>query len=149
MRVVPKEVATDHSVFASQTTDDHHATAGGASFSINSQSIGAGLSYNLDVALDRSGCRVLRAVLRGKINVELQGHEGCYVIGTSSSVESASIGIRAYPGGLQSYVGGYSRLHGDGYLSHGETFGNSIVLEDAYINGSDARLTLNYSVPCV
>lgn len=139
MRVSGNDVVTDHDLFSGQSANDHHALVASARFVVNAYAIGPASSYVLAVALGHSGCQVLKAVLRGSRSVDVQGHGGVFVLGTATQTESCSIGIEPYPSGTQSYMGGYSRLHGDSYLSVGGMFGNSISLVDAYISGSDAR----------
>lgn len=131
-------MVTDHSLLSGQTPADHHQIVASKRFAINSQAIGAGATYNLLVALGQSGNQVLRAMLHGPLSVALQGYAGCFVIGTATPLESASIGMMPYPTGVSSYMGGYSRLHGDSYLSEVGMFGPNIRLMDAYINGTDA-----------
>lgn len=137
MRPSAHIVVTDHDMLQGVGPDDHHARPAGARFTINSQAIAGSSTYSLTVALAQTGCQLLRAILRGPISVDTQGHVGVFVLGTAVVQESSSIGIRPYPGGTQSYMGGYSRLHGDGYLSH-TSFGTGIRLNDAYISGSNA-----------
>lgn len=139
MRPSSRIIVTDHDLFTGQGPDDHHARVASARFIVNSQPISGLSSYTLDVALGQSGCQVMRAVLRGSRSVDIQGHGGVFVVGTATPLESGSIGIEPYPSGTQSYMGGYSRLHGDGYLSGVSMFGSGIQLLDAYINGSNAR----------
>jgi len=78
--------------------------------------------------------------LRGTPNVDIQGHCGAWFVAGDTSQECSAFSLRPYPSGTQSYIGGYSRLHGDSYLSN-KSFGqNSIVLRDAYIDGDEAVL---------
>jgi len=139
--VRPAAIATvtDHDQVRDVSPADHHAPVASARFVVNSQPIAGSSSYVLAVPLGRSGCQVIRAVLRGSRSVDIQGHGGCFVVGTATALQSGSIGIEPYPSGTQSYMGGYSRLHGDGYLSGSGMFGTGIRLLDAYISGSDAR----------
>lgn len=137
MRLAEHDVLTDHALLADVGPDDHHAQAAAARVLVNSQTIGPG-SYSLRVDLGRTGCRVLRAVLRGTINVDIQGHTGVFVLGTATAAQSCSFGLAPYPSGSQSYMGGYSRLHGDGYLSLLDFGQGAIRLQDAYLDGSDA-----------
>lgn len=142
MRLVGHDVATDHALLADVGAGDHHAQAAGQRFAINGQSIGPG-SYSLRVALGHTGCQVLRAIMRGPITVGVQGHTGVFVVGTATAAQSCAIGIRPYPGGLQAYMGGYSRLHGDSFLSYADFGQGTIRLQDAYIDGSDAVMVFH------
>lgn len=139
MRPAAIATVTDHDQVRDVSPADHHAPVASARFVVNSQPIAGLSSYVLAAALGQSGCRLLRAVLRGSQSVDIQGHGGAFVVGTDTAQESGSIGIEPYPSGTQSYMGGYSRLHGDGYLSRSGVFGPGIALKDAYISGSDAR----------
>lgn len=138
---------TDHDLYTDVSEDDHHSAPSGSRFAINGQPIAGSSVYNLDVDIGKTGCKVLRAVLRGNLTVDIQGHAGVFVIGTDVTTESSAIGIRPYPSGTQSYMGGYSRLHGDSYLSHEGTFGTGIRLNDVYISGSDVRFVFQNTTP--
>jgi len=137
MRLPTKHTVTDHDLLTGVGADDHHPSVVTDRILINSQAIGPG-NYLLRIALGKTGCKTLRAVLRGTINVDIQGHTGVFVMGSDSSGESTAVGVRPYPSGTQSYMGAYSRLYGDSYLSFGD-FGQGIIrLRDCYIDGSDA-----------
>jgi len=146
MRLEAHDVLTDHALLADVGPNDHHAQAASAKVIVNSQAIGPG-AYQLRVDLGRTGCKVLRAILRGEASVDLQGHEGVFVLGGATSGNSQALGLVPYPSGVQSYMGGYSRLHGDGYLSQ-QSFGqNAIRLQDAFLDGSDAVLVFYNVAP--
>jgi hypothetical protein len=141
VRPVNADTVTDHGLLVDVGANDHHDAVTTERVLVNSQAI-AGLSvYELRLALDASGHRIAWGVLRGVISTNILGHEGVFFLAHATPDQSCAIGIRAYgSGGLTSYVGAYSRLHGDSYLSHDGTFGPSIRLEDAWIDGSDLVL---------
>ena len=144
MRLKSKKVATDHELTTGKGPDDHHPSVVTDRILVNSQAIGPG-NYQLRIPLGKTGCKTLRAVLRGTINVDLQGHTGVFVVGSDTSGESTAVGLRPYPSGTQSYMGAYSRLHGDDYLRLFD-FGQGVIrLRDCFIDGSDAVFEFNNS----
>jgi hypothetical protein len=140
MRLNQEHVITDHALFNDIGAEDHHVTAVTARIIVNALSIPSG-TYVHNVALGKTGCRTVQGIIRGNVNVDIQGHTGVWFIGYATAQNSSSIGLRPYPSGTQSYVGGYSRLHGDTYLSHGDFGDNVIRLLDVYISGSNAVFT--------
>jgi len=137
MRLNGRDVFTDHTLLTDVGPDNHHPAVAVAQILVNATSIPPG-AYNLSIPLGKTGCQTLRAILRGVANIDIQGHEGVFCVGGPSSAQSGSIGIVPYPGGVTSYMGGYSRLHGDAYLSH-NSFGETYIrLNDCYISGSNA-----------
>lgn len=142
MRLTGKDVVTDHSLLTNIGPEDHHVTAVTAKTIVNSLAIGPG-TYQHRVALGKTGCRTVQGVIRGDVSVDIQGHTGVWFMGTATAQQSSAIGLRPYPSGAQSYVGGYSRLHGDTYLSHAD-FGQDLIrLDDVYIDGSDVVFVFN------
>jgi len=142
MRLPTKHTVTDHSLLNGVGPDDHHPSVVTDRILINSQAISPG-DYSLTIPLGKSGCKTLRAVLRGTVNVDIQGHTGVFCVGSDTSGQSMAIGVRPYPSGTQSYMGAYSRLHGDAYLSFLDFGQNAIRLKDCYISGSDAVFVFN------
>lgn len=140
MRIKTRDIVTDHDLLLDISDDDHHVTAVTWKTIVNSLSIPSG-QYTHSVALGKTGCKTAQGIIRGDVSVDIQGHTGVWFICTSTAQNSSSIGIRPYPSGTQSYVGGYSRLHGDTYLSHPDFGQNNIRLLDVYISGSN----LNFS----
>jgi hypothetical protein len=135
MRLSSKDVLTDHALLTDVGANDHHASVVTFRILVNALSIPPG-SYDYRVALGKSGCRVVQGIIRGNVGVDIQGHTGVWFVGTATAVQSSTIGLAPYPSGTQSYVGGYSRLHGDTYLSLPH-FGNSIRLNDVFLDASD------------
>lgn len=137
-----KNVVTDHDLFTGQTADDHHNSATTERVLVNSQAIGPLTTYELRIALGKTGHRVAWGCIRGNVSTDILGHEGCFFLAHNVADEAASIGIRSYGAGgyPTSYVGAYSRLHGDSFLSHTTTFGPNIRFDDAWIDGSDLVL---------
>lgn len=140
MRLEGRDVVTDHDLLTDVALEDHHTSAVTAKIIVNSLSIPPG-TYVHYVALGKSGCRTVQGIIRGNVSVDIQGHTGVWFMGTSTPLNSSSVGLRPYPTGTQSYVGGYSRLHGDTYLSHPDFGANLIYLLDVYISGSNAVFT--------
>jgi len=127
---------TDHDLLTDVGLGDHHVSAVTGRILVNSLSIPPG-NYDLTVALGKSGCKSITAILRGTYNVDIQGHVGVYCLGTNAVLESCAMDIRPYPSGTASYVGGYSRLHADNFLSH-DNFGEGwIRLGDVFISGTN------------
>jgi len=141
MRIDQKRVVTDHDLMTEVLPDDHHGQVESYTLAINSQAIAALSAWEHRASLATADHKTLRAILRGYKSMDIQGHEGCFVLGTDTSAECTGIGLQPYGAGgyVTSYMGGYSRLHGDTYLSH-RMFGSGIYLRDAYIDGSDAVL---------
>jgi len=108
---------------------------------VNSQPIAAMSTYQLIVPLGRTGYQTLRGILRGPFSVDIQGHVGAFFVAAAAQLTSGAFSFMPYglAGYTISYLGGYSRLHGDSYLSH-DAFGNGISLRDAYISGANAIL---------
>jgi len=136
MRLQGRDVVTDHDLLTDVGEGDHHVSAVTFKVQVNSLSIAPG-QYSHSVSLGKTGCRTVQGIIRGNVNVDIQGHTGVWFIGMATAQNSSSIGLRPYPSGTQSYVGGYSRLHGDTYLSHSDFGQNIIRLLDVYISGSN------------
>ena len=131
---------TDHDLLTGVGEADHHNRGISRTILVNSQALSPG-AYELRVALGASGFQTFRALLRGVNSVDIQGHDGVWVIAGGSSEDCSGIGIAPYSGGYTtSYAGALSRIFGDSYLSLTGVFGPSIVLRDAYIDGTDAVL---------
>jgi hypothetical protein len=142
VRPANADVVTDHDLLVDVGEHDHHNATATDRVLVNSQAIAGGTAYELRIALGRSEHRVAWGVLRGNVSTDILGHEGVFFLAHATSDEAAAVGIRSYGAGgyPTSYVGAYSRLHGDSYLSHSHTFGPSIVFADAWIDGSDLVL---------
>jgi len=139
MRTADNSIVADHTLLQDVEANDHHDQTETIRILVNSLSIAPG-SYDYEVSLSTSNHKTIRAILRGSKNVAMQGHAGNSVVGTDSSAESTSIGIQPYGAGgyLTSYMGAYSRLHGDARLSYSSTFGTYIALSDVFIDGDKA-----------
>jgi hypothetical protein len=141
MRTSMPQMVADHLLLQGITPSDHHNPVTTFTVLINSLSIAPG-SYEHRVALPTDGYKTIRAILRGSEAVQIQGHGGCSAVGTDTSEESTAIGIRPYGAGgyPTSYMGAYSRLHGDSHLTWSGVFGTSITLQDLYLDGDEAVL---------
>jgi len=139
MRPSGDDVVLDHDLLTDVGEDDHHPSAVLERFAVNALSISPG-DYEYRVDLGKSGCQTVRGVLRGVANIDVQGHEGCFFIGSATTGQGAAVNVRPYPSGTNSYCGSYSRLYGDTLLSYVGAYGTSIALKDAYIDGDDAVL---------
>ena len=135
-----KQVITDHNLIISEL-NDHHLSATYFTITINAQAIAAFSAYEHRINLGNSGHKTMRFIIRGDTDILLQGHEGAFVLANDVPGECCSINVIKYsPTYFVSYMGGYSRLHGDSYLSDG-IFGDSQVkLRDAYIDGDEVVL---------
>ena len=134
------QIITDHERI---TGDEHDHHPRGLSYTVlvNSQSIPASSAWEHRYDLGRSGYKTLRALLRGNENVNIIGHTGIFVMGTDTSGECTGIGIKPYGAGgyVTSYMGAYSRIHGDSYLTP-PMFGGLVRLRDVYIDDDEAVL---------
>jgi hypothetical protein len=141
MRLNNGGTVTDHGLLAGVGEDDHHNRGESATVLVNPTAISPG-AYEVRVALSMTGFRTFRALLRGGDNVDTQGHVGTFVIAGGASGVCSGIGIAPYgaSGYTTSYMGAYSRIHGDLYLSPVGAFGDGIALRDAYIDGDEAVL---------
>lgn len=135
-----KQIVKDHALLTGVSEHDHHNQGTEFTVLVNSYAIAGGSAYELRTNLGRSGYKTMKGVLRGTPNVDIQGHCGCWFVAGESSGECTGISIRPYPSGTQSYMGGYSRLHGDSYLSNNVFGQDAIVLRDAYIDDDEAVL---------
>lgn len=141
MRPHDVSIVTDHELLQNVSSDQHHPSAASFRVVINSLAISATSAYELREDIGRTGCSTIFAVLRGYDSVDVQGHVGCVVYGSKTAAECSAFGIRPYGGGgyVSSYIGGFSRLHGDSYLTR-TSFGNSIRLRDCWIDGTECVL---------
>lgn len=120
----------------------HHPQGVSYTILINSQAIPANSAWEHRYDLGMSGYKTIRALLRGYQSVDIIGHTGVFVIGSDVSGECTGIGIKPYhgPGGYTtSYMGAYSRIHGDSYLTP-NLFGGMVRLRDCYIDDDEAVL---------
>lgn len=142
-----KQIITDHDLLSGVTPNLHHLQGTYFTILVNSQAISGSSAYELRIDLGSDGYKVMHGNLRGTPNVDIQGHCGCWFVAGDESGECSAFSIRPYPSGTQSYIGGYSRLHGDSYLSN-KVFGEeNIQLRDAYIDGDEAVLEFYNSAP--
>lgn len=128
------------------TANQHHPAVECKTVQINGTSIPAGV-YTYRIALSQANHKIVRAILRGYGAVDVTGYEGAFALGTNTAGQSTGFSIKpiVLAGYTTSYMGGYSRLHGDAYISE-FCFGTSIVLQDLYIDGTDVVLLFrNYS----
>jgi hypothetical protein len=135
MRTTEKGQVADHTLLADVGVNDHHRQGTFYTVIINSQTIPPG-AYQLRTALGGTGHKTIRAMLRGSISVGTQGHCGAFALG--SDVAAQSVGMSSVYSAY-TYMGCFSRLHGDTKLSE-TIFGSSIYLRDIYIDGSDGVL---------
>jgi len=132
----------DHDKLLDVGAEDHHLQAETWTVQINATTIPSG-TYEHRISLSGSGHKIAHGILRGWPSVDIRGHAGCSVVGSDNSAESMSMGLVSYGSGyLTSYMGAYSRLHGDTRLSIPGVFGPSIALADFYID--DDELVLEF-----
>jgi len=141
LRLEGKGKLADHDLTNGIGEHDHHPRGQSFRVLINNQSIPGSSAYEHRVSLGREGHKTIRAVLRGNQNVDIQGHTGCVLIGTDTSQECTGFSIKPYGGSGYpiSYMGCYSRLHGDSYLTPA-LFGGLVRMRDIYIDGDEAVL---------
>lgn len=141
MRTADHGVITDHALMQALPTA-HHEQAVADRFTINGQAIAATSAYEKRINIG-SGHKVVRAVVRGKNNIAILGHDGVWCLGADSSGQCSANGMRAYGASyISCYVGGYSRIHGDSYLSGWDMFGSNVYLRDVWID--DDELVLEF-----
>jgi hypothetical protein len=134
-----KQIVTDHDFLQDINEDDHHLPVTYFTVAINSQSVNPASAYEVRIDLGNSGHKTIRVILRGNTEINIQGYEGCFVLGTDVSEECSSFTMMKYSATyITSYMGGYSRIHGDSYLSRA-LFGE-VFLRDVYIDGDEAVL---------
>lgn len=134
---------TDHDGLVT-LPNQHHPPVETVTIQINGTTIAPG-AYTYSTALTYSGHKIVRAILRGPISVDIVGSAGAYVVGTDTADQAAGFSmvpsnIALYP---TTYMGGYSRMHGDTYLTEmvfGVMPAAHIVLKDVRINGSNLEL---------
>lgn len=148
MRTDDKGVVADHTLLVDVGPNDHHPQAESFTVLINSLSIPPG-SYEKRISLATGGHQTIRVLLRGVVSIDIQGHVGVSAVGGSASANSTGVAISPYGGGgyLTSYMGAYSRLHGDSYLSQNGVFGIQIVFQDVYVDDDEAVLVFYNTHP--
>lgn len=129
----------DHDGLDDIAPASHHPPGEHYRILINSQAIAGSSTYELRQTLTYAGHKTIRAILRAAVQTDIQGHTGVFCVGSDSVQESAAVGIQPYGGGgyPTTYMGGYSRIHGDSYLSPA-IFGNGIRLDDCYVDDDEA-----------
>lgn len=131
-------VLTDHGGLVT-LPEQHHPPTETVRVLINGTSIAPGANTQT-FALTYSGHKVARAILRGPLYIAIVGNAGAYVVGTDTANRAAGFSMVPSGGGyVTSYLGGYSRMHGDTYVSE-IVFGSNIVLKDVRISGSSLIL---------
>lgn len=139
MRLEDHGVVLDHALLQGVGAHDHHPGVESFKIQINAQSISPG-AYEHRVTVGQENHKTVTAILRGYDNVGIQGHEGAYIVGGETAGQCSGMGLVPYGGGgWTSYMGSYSRLHGDSYLTRGH-FRNSIYLRDVWIDGDEVVL---------
>lgn len=138
MRLQEKLFLKDHDLLPGQDPEDHHPPGEHFRILLNFWSIGAGGTRQFRQSLTYDGHKTIRAILRGSQATDIQGHTGVFVIGSDTQQESAAVSIKPYGGGgyPTSYMGGYSRLHGDSYLT--PNLWGAARLVDVWIDGDEA-----------
>lgn len=147
LRVQDDSIIGDHDQINDIGEDKHHPRGEFFSILINSQSVPATSIYAHRVSIE-PGHQVIRAILRGANSTDIQGHDGVVAMGTDAQQESMGVSIKPYGAGgyPTSYMGCYSRLHGDSYISYPSQFGTAIILRDIYIDtGTDEAVLVFYN----
>lgn len=143
MRLDREEKSVDHDDFTGQTADDHHPQGESFRILINLQSIGATSAYEFRQSI-KGGHKTIRAILRGLQSTDVQGHVGAFVMGNDNSGECTGVSVTPYGSGYPTtYMGCYSRIHGDSYLTH-SIFGGAVRLRDIYIDTATDEAVLEF-----
>jgi len=139
MRLNGRQIVTDHDLMLNQGPDDHHNQATSYTILVNSLSIAPGAyQYRVSVGL---GFKCVETSLRGPELVDIQGAVGFWGVATDTAGQSGGESIRPYGGGYYtSYMGAYSRLHGDSYLTHAGQFGTGISLRDLWYDSATGEV---------
>jgi len=143
LRLSYEPTVEDHDLLLDINADSHHPPGEHFRILINSQSVPALSAWELRQTLTYDGHKTIRAIIRGSEQTDIQGHTGVFCMGTDNTQESTSVGIKPYGGGgyPTSYMGGYSRIHGDAYLTppmFGTTSPPQVRIRDIYIDGDEA-----------
>ena len=137
VRLKDSDTVKDHDLLQGQEPDDHHPQGTSFTVIINAQVMPGLTAYEKRINLGRDGHKTLRGILRGSSGVGGQGHTGCFFV--ASEVSAEGVGMSTHYSGY-AYMGAFSRLHGDSYLSKGYFGSSAIALRDAYIDGDEAVL---------
>lgn len=131
-------VITDHDSMIGVAEEDHHPQGTSYTILINSQAISAYSAYEHRQSLGSGNHKTLRANLRGYQQVGLQGYTGVFVLAGNTSEDCTGISLVPYGGTYPtSYMGAYSRIHGDSYLTY-SLFGIGVHLRNVYIDDDEA-----------
>lgn len=144
MRLEKGGILKDHPKLQDQEPESHHPPGEDYRIIVNGQFISPFSAYELRQTLTYDGHKTITANLRGAnvLTISKPGNDGVYAIGTDAVQESESFSIAPYGGSgpyYTSYMGGYSRLHGDSYLTP-NMFSGAVRLRDIYIDGNEAVL---------
>lgn len=144
MRPKDKQIVTDHDQLQNVVAAQHHAVATSFRVQINGTSISAYSAHEHRVSIG-AGHKTFKAILRGKDIIQITGHEGVLVLASDSPAGCTGIAAVPYGAGgyYTSYMGGYSRLHGDSYLTP-DLFDSSVRLRDAYIDTATDEAVLEF-----
>lgn len=141
MRLSYEPSVQDHDLLLDVETQSHHPPGEHFRILVNSQFVPAFSAWEFRQTLAFDGHKTVRAILRGSESTNIQGHTGVFCMGTDTATESTAVGIKPYAGGYPtSYMGGYSRIHGDSYLTppmFGPSTNPQVRLRDIYIDGDE------------
>lgn len=149
LRLQKNSILANHTLFPDQSEHSHHPRGEVFYIVINSQSIVSGGTYTYRVSIDPDH-KAIRAILRGNQSTDVQGHTGVVAMGTDNQQESMCVNIKPYGAGAYptTYMGCYSRLHGDAYLTSA-MFGGGIRLQDIYIDTATDEGVLVFYNPSI
>jgi len=144
MRPADRQIQDGHDDLLGVTSEQHHPIPQTIKVQINSASISGLSSYEHRVSIG-PGHKTFLANLRGNEVIQITGHAGALVLASDSSGQCSGISAKPYGAGgyYTSYMGGYSRLHGDSYLTP-DLFGSSVRLRDAYIDTATDEAVLEF-----
>ena len=137
MRLDDTGIVSDHDLLLDVGPNDHHDQAESWTVQLDGVTASPG-TYEARIALATGNHKTVLGVLRGQQIVDIRGHVGAVLVGSDSSANSMGISIQPYGGSYTtSYLGAYSRLHGDASLAWSGTFGAYITLMDFYLDGDE------------
>lgn len=144
MRLNQKQIKIDHDNLIDINIDDHHPEVKSFKVTINGQAISGRTAWEKRFSLGKANYKSVQAILRGYQTVDIQGHTGVVVMAASVSANSSGYSNKPYGSGYPTcYMGSYSRLHGDSYLTP-SLFSANTRLRDVYIDTGNNEVVIEF-----
>jgi len=129
-----------HALLQDVGENDHHNRGESFSVNINALSVPSGTS-EVRIDVGKTGFRTVRCFAMGKDFHVTGGYDGCYFYGTTVAAESCAKSIKKGTS-TYIYIGAFSRMHGDSYISDGAVFGSNLYMVSVHVDGSDVVFTV-------